>query len=102
LQLLLLRLERFDAGWQLLELAVLFVRRLSLRLTRLLCRDQCGVCAGTSAAYGCWLCHRFGLAPLPEPVLIATDVLLHSSFTLEDQRARDHVIDKGAIVADEE
>src|SRR5688572_8165349 len=86
LKLFLLRLEGFDACGQLLEFLLLFVGWLPLRSRRFLRRDRCRVRAGTGAAYGCWRCLRFGVAPLPEPVLISTDVLLDPPCTFEDER----------------
>ena len=39
---------------------------------------------------------------LPQPILVAADVLLHPPISFEDERARHDVIDEGAIVADEQ
>ena len=39
---------------------------------------------------------------LPQPVGVAADVLLHASLAFEDKRARHHVIDERAVVADQQ
>src|SRR5688572_19537376 len=40
--------------------------------------------------------------PPPHPIVVATDVLLDRAAAVEDEHARDEVVEKGTVVADEQ
>src|SRR6185503_12087735 len=94
-ELLLFRLECFNAGRQLVEFLLLLVGQLPWPALPLASLDDAwdGGRAGRCARR---------LRTQPHPVLVATGILLHASVALEDERAGDDVVNESAVVADEE
>src|SRR5471030_1201455 len=94
----LLAFERLDPRRQLRELPPLLVGQLASRRGPRLYKGYGPFFAGRRRRRS----SRASRAALPQPVVVPADVFLDTAAAFERERARDDVVEEGAIVADEQ